>query len=274
MGSLLPSNTYAGKDIDLWQPAGDNQTITGNLVVVGTTECDAAVTCNNTLNVTNEITAGSITVPAGIITGAIISATDGFACTGSATITGSFIVNGINCNGDFDMPLGNMKVLSSNPPDPPDVNNGNITATRIFGLNGTTSTPTKTVAVSNAIYWYGTENLLVYSPQPEDPTTAPDIEIVMPADIFTNEGPYIGKRICKYLVQPFDPTTTLNIKILYPDYASYSYTLPNISTGIYVEVYYVGIHFFPNNETPYVINWFPSNVVIPDGFTPPPTPPS
>jgi len=270
MGSLLPSNTYAGKDIDLWQPAGDNQTITGNLIVIGTTECDAAVTCNNTLNVTNEITAGSITVPAGVITGSILAATQSLGVIGNATITESLTVAGINCNGDFGMPLGNMEVLSSIPPtDVPDLNNGNITGTRVLGLNGLHAKPTKTFGVGNAVFWYGTENLFVYAPQPEDPTTAPSLEIVMPADIFTNPGPYVGKRICKYLVQPFDPTTALTIKMLYPDYASWSYTLPLVSTGLCVEVYYVGNQFFPNYTSPYVISWFPSNVVLPDPLPPP-----
>ena len=268
MGSLLPSNTFAGKDIDLWQPAGDNQIITGNLIVNGTTELDAAVTCNNTLAVTNELTAGSITVAEGTITGSILSATDAIACAGSATIANSLTVAGINCNGDFDMPLGNMSVLSSS--SNPDPNNGNITATRIFGANGTYSKPLRTLAqIYNVLYWSGTDNLLVYVPRPGDPDIPPSIDVIMPTDIFTNPGPYVGKRICRYLVQPFIPGSGLFIKLTFPDNASYSYTFPDITTGFCIDVYFVGFEFFSNNSSPYVINWSPSNVVLPVGAPPP-----
>ena len=271
MGSLLPSNTFAGRDIDLWQPAGDNQIITGNLTVIGNTELDAAVSCKNTLDVTNEITAGSITVAEGVISGAILAATQALGVIGNATISESLTVAGINCNGDFDMPLGNMSVLSSNPPtDTPDLNNGNITGTRVFGLNGTNSSALKTRAqVYNVFYWFGTDNLIVYIPLAGDPNIAPSLDIVMPADIYTNPGPYVGKRICRYLVQPFNPGSGLFVKLTFPDYASYTYTFPDTPTGLCIDVYFLGFGFFSNNSSPYVISWFPSNVVLPIGALPP-----
>jgi hypothetical protein len=299
MGSLLPSNTYAGKDIDLWQPAGDNQTITGNLIVVGTTECDAAVTCNNTLNVTNEITAGSITVPAGVITGAIVSATDGFACTGSATITGSVIAGLLTCIGDasitgnitggLTMSNGNMELITTTPDDATNANLivganitatnpngltiGNITGTRIFGLNGTNSDVQRAFAdTENIMSWFGTDNLLVYISLPGD-AAAPSLNILMPQDILTNQYPYIGKKICTYLVQPYNSASGISITISYPNEVTRTYTLPPVSTGLSIDVYFVGFEFFsPDDTSAVVVNWSPSNVVLPEDPYPP-TPP-
>jgi hypothetical protein len=294
MGSLLPSNTFAGRDIDLWQPAGDNQIITGNLTVIGNTELDAAVTCNNTLAVTNEITAGSVTVAAGIITGAIVSATDGFACTGSATITGSVIAGLINCagvatitggiNGGLNLNNGNMELITTTPDDATNGNLtvganitatnpnglliGNITGTRIFGLNGTNSDAVRTYA-NQGIPWFGTELLCVYLPRPGD-SVAPSITIAMPDDIFTNEVAYIGKKICTYLVKPYTPGSGLSITIFYPTTLSRTYTFPDTSTALSIDVYFVGFTFFsPTDTSPIVINWSPSNVVFPENPIPP-----
>lgn len=297
MGSLLPSNTYAGKDIDLWQPAGDNQTITGNLTVIGTTECDAAVTCNNTLNVTNEITAGAVTVAAGIITGAIISATDGFACTGSATITNAVIAGLINCAGDativggitggLKLNDGNLELNTTTPDDatngnlivggnitatnPNGLSVGNITGSCIFGRNGTNSDAVRTYA-NQSVSWFGTELLCVYVPRPGD-SVAPSIYIIMPQDIFTNEDAYIGKKICTYLVQPYNPGSGLSITIVYPTTLTRTYTFPDTSTGLTIDVYFTGFTFFnPTDTSAVVVNWSPSNVVLPENPFPP-TPP-
>jgi hypothetical protein len=237
-------------------------------------------------------------VTQGIITGAILSATDGFACTGSATITGSVIAGLINCIGDasingnitggLTMSDGNMELITTTPDDatngnlivganitatnPNGLTIGNITGTRIFGLNGTKSEVVRTYA-NQGISWYGTELLCVYVPRPGD-SVAPSIVIDMPDDIFTNTDAYIGKKICTYLVQPYNPGSGLSITIYYPTTLSRTYTFPDTSTALSIDVYFVGFTFFhPTDTSPIVVNWSPSNVVLPSNGIPP-TPPA
>ena len=257
MGSLLPSNTYAGKDIDLWQPAGDNQTITGNLTVIGTTECDAAVSCKNTLDVTNEITAGSITVAEGVITGSILAATQALGVTGNATIQDSLTVGAINCGGDISITNGNLDVINT---DPTATTTGNVS-----GRNGLRYGIAKQV-FANDVYWDGTE-VIEWSITSHNQSYATTASFALPVDFITNNSRYTPKKIATIIVGP--PTNgpvptgfTVYFYSLSDPGNLFKYVIPGTWTdSLHIDAYSIGPSNTPSGDPlGIIVDWWYSNL--------------